>query len=230
MTSNPNLHLYEEILLLALKDKTGSTHFGINYQFALAGAVVAELLLAKKISIQHEKKKKFVVATTTKTMGDPILDEALAKLRKARRREQVRTWVHRIANLPRLKNKAAESLVRKGVLRLEESKVLLIFTRRLYPEINPKPERALLSRMEDAIFTDKQELDPHTLVLISICESTGMLKPLFDRKKLKARKGRIKEIVSGNLVGQATKEAVEAMQAAVMVATIIPAVTVAATS
>lgn len=228
MNTGKSLRLYEEILLLALRDEKGSIHFGINYQFALAGAIVAELILTEKITILDEKKKKFVKAISYKTTGDELLDEIIAKLRKSKRKEQVQTWVRRISNMPGLKHRVAKNLCRKGILRLEEDKVMLIFTRKLYPEINPKPEKEIIEKMRTAIFTDVAEIDPNTLVLIAICDSTGMLKPLFGRAELKARKSRIKEIVSGNVIGQATRQAVEAMQAAVMVATIIPVVAVTA--
>lgn len=230
MNTTKKLHLYEEILLLGLRDKVGSVHFGINLQLALAGAIVAELLLDKNIIIQHEKKKKFVKLTNNRYSKDQVLDSGLEKLRNAKRRGQLQAWVSRLANVSGLKQKAAESLCQKGVLKMEESKVLLIFKRKLYPEINPKPEKELIAAMSDAILSDSNDIDPHTLVLISICESTGMLKHLFEKKMLKERKSRIKEIMNGNLVGKATKEAVEALQAAIMVATLIPVMTVAVTN
>jgi len=230
MEKTKKLHLHEEILLLALRDKEGSMHFGVNYQHAMAGAIVAEFLLSNKVKIQEEGRKKFVSLLDHKLSGNEILDECLNKLKTSRRRVQVQNWVARIANMSRIKHRTAISLCRKGILKLEEDKVLLIFNRKLYPEINPKPEKEIIAKMSDAIFTDKAVIDPHVLVLISICQSTGLLRPLFDKKKLRARKARIKDIIKGNLVGDATRQAVEAMQAAIMIATIIPAVTVAATS
>ena len=189
---------------------------------------MAELLLEKKIAIETSGKKKFVKPISQKQTSDAILNESLLKLKSAKRRAQVATWVQRIAGIKRLKHRAAEGLCRKGILKMEEGKVLLLFKRKIYPEINPKPEKQIMSKIHDAIFTDQKEVDPNVVILISICNSTGMLKPLFDRKELKNRKERIKQITSGNLIGKATKEAVEALQAAVMVATVIPVVTVAA--
>ncbi len=229
-TSNNKLHLYEEVLLLALRDKQGSVHFGIHYQFALAGALVAELMLTNKIAVEANGRRKFVVLVNGDPTGDEILDECLEKLKAAKRRQQVQVWVRRFSQIPRLKHRAASSLVKRRILKLEEDQVLFLFRRKLYPEIDPRPEKRILDRMRDAIFTDKRDIDPHTLVLIAICDSTGLLKANLDKKRLRERKRRIKQIVEGVLVGKATKEAVEAMQAAVMVATIIPAVTVAATS
>lgn len=225
-----HLHIYEEILLLALRDKKGTTHFGVNYQFAMAGAIIAELLLGKHIEVETSGKKKFLKTTNSKHIGDAILDECINKIYTAKRRAQIGTWVQRFSNLKRLKHRVAESLCRKGILKMEEDKVLLIFSRKLYPEITHKPEKQILDKLHQAIFTDKSDIDAETIILVSICNNTGMLKPLFDKDKLKKRKTRIMEIISGNIVGNATKDAVEAIQAAVMVAVIMPAVAVAATS
>ena len=113
---------------------------------------------------------------------------------------------------------------------MEKDKVLLLFNRKIYPELDPKPEKKLMDKIDAAIFGNSKEIDPETVILISICNSTGILKQLFDKSKLREKKKRIKEITSGNLIGKATKDAIEAMMAAVMIATIIPAVTVAAVS
>jgi len=223
---NKSLHIYEEILLLALRDEKGTTHFGINYQFAMAGAIVAELLLNKHIEVEISGKKKFLKTTNSKHTSDAILGECVEKINTAKRRAQIGIWVQRFSNLKRLKHRVAASLCRKRILKMEEDKVLLIFSRKLYPEINHKPERQILDKLYQVIFTDKNDIEAETIILVSICNSTGMLKPLFDKHRLKERKGRIKEITSGNIVGQATKEAIEAMQAAVMVATVIPVVAV----
>jgi len=228
-TSN-NLHIYEEILLLALRDKKGTMLFGINYQQALAGAILAELLLKNKIEIEASGKRKFVKLVNRKSTRNSLLDECIEKMASAKRRATPQNWIQRFANISRLKSKAAQSLCRKGILKMKEDKVLLLFNRKIYPELDPKPEKKLMDKIDAAIFGSSKEIDPETVILISICNSTGILKQLFDKSKLREKKKRIKEITSGNLIGQATKEAIEAMQAAVMIAAIIPAVTVAAVS
>lgn len=225
-TMQNQLHIYEEVLLLALKDEKGTIHFGVNYNFALAGAIVAELLLKKFVEVETEGKKKFLKLINPKTQGDDILDECISKLSNSKRRAQVGAWVQRFANLKKLKHRAAESLCRKGILKMEKDKVLLIFTRKLYPEINHKPEKQIMDKLYEAIFTNKKDIDAETIILVSICNFAGLLRPIFDKHKLKERKARIKDLTSGNVVGKATKEAIEAMQAAVMIATIVPTVVV----
>ncbi len=222
------LHIYEEILLLALRDKKGTILFGVNYQQALAGALLAELLILNKVEIDSVGKRKFIVLKNSKPTRNSLLDECLEKMTAAKRRATAQSWVQRFANISRIKHKAAENLCQKGILKIEENKVLLIFNRKIYPEVDPRPEKRLMDKIYNAIFGNNKELDPNTVILISICNSTGILRQIFEKDKLRGKKERIKEITSGNLIGKATKEAVEAMQAAIIVATIIPAVVVTA--
>jgi len=53
---------------------------------------------------------------------------------------------------------------------------------------------------------------------------------VFDKKEMKNHKARIKEIIDCEITGKAAKEVIEAMQAAVMVSCIIPAITATAIS
>jgi Golgi phosphoprotein 3 len=141
--------------------------------------------------------------------------------------------VQKFAALKDLKNRAARQLVAKGVLKEDTGKVLGIFKRTIYPEANPGPEQDLRRRLEEAIFMDQQEVDPATTVVVALARATGLLDRVFTKKRLKPRKQRLEDLVNGNLAGKATREAVEAVQAAILVATIVPAIaasTTAATS
>ena len=152
--------------------------------------------------------------------GNTVIDECLTKVTKAKRRAQLQTWVSRFASVKKLKHKVAKQLCRRGILRSDEDKVLLIFSRRIYPEINPEPERRIMDRLKETIFTDTENVEPRTAVLLSLAKSADVLKVNFDKKKLKARKDRIEQIINGEVTGKATKEAIEAMEAAIMVAII----------
>ncbi|MEZ5195712.1 MAG: GPP34 family phosphoprotein [Bacteroidales bacterium] len=222
METSAPLYTYENILLLALRDKEGTLFFDVHFPQALAGAILADLRLKNKIAIEYSGKKKFVKLIEHKSTGDQLLDECIEKIAASKRRARVENWVQRFANISKLKHKAARGLCHKGVLKMEESKILLLFTRKVYPEIDPRPEERLLERLKKAIFSAQKEVDPETVILIAISQSTGILRHVIEKDKLRENKKRIKEIISGNLIGKATKDAVEAMQAAVMVATIIP--------
>lgn len=225
---NSKLYLHEEILLLALNDEKGTIHPGASYHQALAGAIVAELMLSKRIQVEENKRKKIIVIDPT-PIGDQLLDECLAKIQGAKRLSPIMTWIGRFSSIKQLKHRVAWGLVLKGILKAEED-CILFFKRTLYPEVNPEPEQKLIGRLREAILTDIKEIDPRTVVLISLAKSTGLLKTVADKKEQKDRKKRIEALVNGEVVGKAAKEAIEAMQAAIMVATIMPAITASTTT
>ena len=220
---NP-LFLQEEILLLALRDEEGTIASGTMYQYAIGAALLAELLLSRRIEVEQSGKRKLVNLISPSPLGEPLIDECLEKVIRAKRRAVLQTWVSRFAGVKNLKHRVARQLCRRGILRTDEDKVLLLFTRKIYPEVNPGPERELIGRLRYAIFTDADDIEPRTVVLLSLANSTGLLKVVFDKKELKGRKARIKQIVDGEITGKAATEAIQAMQAAVMVAVIMPTI------
>ncbi len=223
---NSKLFLHEEVLLLALRDEEGTVASGTWYTMALGGAILAELLLQKRISVETERKKQFAKLVNSKKLGDDVLNEAIEKLSTATRRATLQTWTGRFANIKNLKHRVANALCKRGILRADEKQILLFFTQRIYPERDGKPEKEIIEQLRRAVFTNTREVLPRTVVLLSLADSSGLLKVIFDKKKLRGRKDRIEKLVNGEVLGQATKEAIQAAQAAVMVATIIPAVTV----
>ncbi len=225
-----DLGLHEELLLMALHDKKGTVASGSSYPYALGGAILAELLMEERITLVKEKKKQFVELTKYARMEDDVLAEAVEKVRDAKRRATVQTWVSRFAGLKRLKHRVAKRLCRRGILRADEETVLLLFRRTVYPEINPRPERRMIERLRQALFSESANLDPRTVVLVSLAHGAGLLKHVFDKKELKNRKDRIQQIVDGEVVGSAAKAAMEAAQAALVVATVVPTVVASASS
>ncbi|MFQ5806361.1 MAG: GPP34 family phosphoprotein [Phycisphaerae bacterium] len=91
----------------------------------------------------------------------------------------------------------------------------------------PRPERKLIERLRKAIFTETRQVDPRTVILVSLASAADLLRIPFDKKALKTRKDRIERLVSGELMGRATREAFQAAQAAVTVACVTPAITAA---
>ncbi|UCE49932.1 MAG: GPP34 family phosphoprotein [Phycisphaerales bacterium] len=224
MVPQKSLCLHEEVMLLALRDEEGTIASGTMYQYAIGAAVLAELLLSQRIVVDQSGKRKLVDLVSSTPLGEPLLDHCLEKITSAKRRAALQTWVSRFASVKNLKHLVAQRLCQRGILRADEDKVLLIFTRKIYPEVNPEPERELIERLGQAIFTDAVDVDPRTVVLVSLANAAGLLKVVFDKKMLKTRKKRIERIVNGEITGKAAQQAIQAMQAAVMVAVIMPAI------
>ncbi|GAB4178705.1 MAG: hypothetical protein Kow00108_14550 [Calditrichia bacterium] len=216
--------LPEAILLMALKDQEGTVAAGSMLQFALAGAILAELLLNKNITIEEKRRSKPVTFVNDSRVSDVLLRECLEKIRSAKRKASLKTWVTRFSGIKQLKHRVAQTLCNKGILRADEQTILLIFKRKIYPELNPEPERMLIAKLREAIFTDVGDIEPEIMVLISLANGTGILKSVFGRKELKSRKKRLEQIINGELTGKAAKEAIDAMVAVVMMTAIMPAI------
>lgn len=224
-----NLFLHEEILLLALKDDQGTIASGTMYNFAVGGAIIAELLLDQRITVDESKRKR-VSVINPEPLNNSLIDEWLMKMSSAKRRKSLQDWVSKIADTKDLKHRIAVQLCQLGILRMDEEKILLLFTRRIYPEIDPGPEQEIIDRLYKAIFTDTQEIDARTVVLLSLAKNANILPVIFNKKELRKRKKRIDQVVNGEITGKATKEAIEAMESAVFVACILPAVMTATIS
>ena len=136
-------------------------------------------------------------------------------------------WVSRLSSLKNRRDLASRDLVTDGVLGRERGRILWVVPYTRYPVLDAQARSALVERVRSALMTD-ESLDARTASLVGIAHATKLLNPFFERRDLRQRRGRIKEIMDGSPVGAATREAVKAVQAAVIAAT--AAATAAATS
>jgi hypothetical protein len=237
MNDRPELWLHEEVLLLALKDEKGTPHSSM-YTIAMGGAILAELLLDERFVLEEKPRKKplkpgkkpsyLVAIDNPKQLADAVLDECLHRVATSKKERSPQDWVTRFGQLKDLRRRVAVGLCRKGILREREDRILVMFRRTAYPTLDGAAERRVVERLRDAVVGDSMELDARTAVLVALANGTGILKHVLGKDLVKQRKDRLKEIGEGDIVGEATKAAVEAAQAAIVAAT--TAASVAATA
>lgn len=220
-----NLKLYEAIMLLALCEEKGTMN-GTYVEYATAGAIAAELLMLGHIKVDRDNKDKVAVVDDSST-GDPLLDEALMMISEAKRQRKLKDWIQKLGGIKDLKHKVAHALAADGIVASEKEKVLWLFERRVYPEVNPKPEQQLRQAMRDVVLSDDQEVEPRVAITVALANSVKLLPQVFSKQELKDRKQRIKQLENGELVSKAAKEAVQAIEAAVMIAAIMPTIAAA---
>jgi golgi phosphoprotein 3 len=226
MSESP-LCLHHQLALLILDDSKG-TFTGSMYQYGLAGAIVSELMLQGFITVSDDKEK-LVSAAHSKPAGDPILDEVMGMISASTKPRNLTHWVAKAANLKDMPHRIAGQLCDLGIVAQAQGKVLWVFTRRIWPEIDGSYEDSVRQRMAEAMFNHKNNPDDRTAVLIACAKSTGVLGSNFASVELRQHDARIKEICDGKrLAAGATQEAIAAVQAAIMAATI--ASTVAASA
>lgn len=213
------LRIHHELLLLALHDKKGTIAFGSMVELGLAGGILIELLQEERVRIVEEgtrRKKEFVEVLDASPTHDSAMDAALEKLKGLKRRGNPRDTVSRIGNVKKLRALVARDLCRKGVLRETEQEILLLFRRKVYPTVDPGPERELISRIRGAL-EGTGPVDDRTASLVAVADVTDTLGAIYPRKDRKRLKARIKEVAASG-EGKATRDAVEAARAAVMAA------------
>lgn len=223
MPTDSPLHIYEKAMLLILKDEEGIV--GVSHcDLALAGAILSELFLDERLTVEGEKY--LVRVKDASGTGDALLDECLELIERASTARPLQKCLTEIAALSELKHRIARGLCRRGILREDEGKVLLFFTRRIYPEVDPGPEDALVAELTEAIFTDTDEVSPHVAALIALGNGVGLLNGTFPRKDLRQRRERLEAIARGDVgtVSQAAAAAREAIEAAMLVCVIVPAI------
>ncbi|HUU84383.1 MAG TPA: GPP34 family phosphoprotein [Phycisphaerae bacterium] len=225
----PPLYCHEEILLLALKDEDGTVEWQAkpSYSYAIAGGILAELLLAERIAVTDDEQHT-VNALDIAPLGEPVLDDCLNQVYTDKGRKTLQDWVVQFGRTKKLGERMAEGLCAKGVLKKEEGKALLVLRRTKYPERDAGPERRMIERLRGAVFTDEKSVDARTAILISLAHGAGLLDIPFAVEELQPRNDRIKQITAGQFTQDAPGAALESLRAAALAASLIPAMVVLA--
>jgi hypothetical protein len=220
MENGKRLYLHEEILLLVLRDEEGTVASGPMFEYAIGGGILAELLLNERLTVESKgrKKNKQVVHLKSSTpMSNDVIDECLSKVKAAGKPKSPQHWVMKFAQTKDLKERVAARLCDLGILSSDRKQVLWIFERKIFPEVDHTAEAEIVARLEDAVFTDSPDVSTRTILLTSLADGAGLLSLVFDKNDLKGRKARIKMMVESEVVGRATAETVQAVQAALAV-------------
>ncbi len=213
------LRMYEAVVLLAVHDEKGTFHSSMH-SHAIAGAVITELVLEERLTVVPGRfGRQLLEVHDPSPTGDPLLDGALERIHHAPRRGTVATWVGRLATERGFRHRAAEQVVERGLLERVEGRVLGLFRRVRYPTVDADPEARLvegLHRVLDGADTE----DPRLPSVLALADAGGILRHVFDRRYLRARRARLKEVreLEGVPISEATRAAVAATQAAVVAA------------
>ena len=223
------LLLHQEVLLLALCDGTGKFSSGM-YLYSVAGAMLSELMILGRISLREDKLRS-VALVDDKPTDCELLDELLAQINGSEKDRGLQDWISVAAGIKDLNHRLAASLCDLGILQQDERKALFIFTQRVYPELDGTCEDSIRRRMADVMFYPDTKADTRTSALIALSYHAGLLKANFAPDQLQQHRTRIKELASGeHLASDATKAAIEASQAAIFVATMVPVMVASAAS
>jgi len=218
MPSAPELRLHEELLLMALDDEKGTIRAS-NYKLALGAGLLGELLLEDRVTLERGKKpsKDRIIPANPKLLSDPLVDECLRKVHGSKKPRSPKDWVAKLAQIGGLRKRVATGLVRRGVLRGRNTRILFLIPWTVYPALDPAPKRRLVERIRAAVVGDS-EIDDRTAIAVAVAAATGVLKPALGKQVMKERKDRIEQITEDQFIAAAAKAALNEAAAAAVVA------------
>lgn len=203
----------EEILLLALDDKKGTIKPmpAQAMKFALAGSLLMELALENRIDTDLRSLYVIDPAPT----GDALLDETLQKVHAEPSRQPTSYWLSEIAwQTQDLQERVLAQLVDKGVLKIEDRKILWVFAVRRYPLLDDREVTEVRTRLRTLISGDSIP-DARDAVLIGLVNACQLFDEIFTEEELTHLRPRIAELAKLDLIGREVARSINEISLAV---------------
>jgi len=206
------LTMLEEIVLLAVDEKTGCLRSVREYAtaYALVGAVFFDLALARKIDTDTETIE---VIDTTPT-GNATLDRVLSDMARRTHLKTVEDWIEQLFyGRDDIEGEALKSLIERGILRHQKSKLMWIIDVESYPMVNNKPQKFVADRLASAILGDEIP-DTRDIMLVSIAAPCGLLSYVLVEDALERRRRRIDLLCHLETISRKVSAAIVSLDAA----------------
>ena len=201
------LRFAEEIMLLILDDESGEFARVPKWSLrcALAGGVLMDLALENRIDTDPERL--FLIDSTL--VGDDLLDPVLARIAESSETYDTRYWVqHTAEHSGRIRVRALERLVERGVLQHRNERFLWVFPSRRYPSVDGKADREVKLRIMSVLFSDEIP-DPRDIAIVGLADTCGIFKELLSKRELEHATTRIAQVLKLDLIGRAVSWAVQ---------------------
>jgi len=205
------LTMLEEVVLIAIDEKTGRLRSAREYgtAYALVGAVFFDLALARRIDTDTEE----IHVINAEPTGNPILDRVLADMRARPEVKTVRGWIEAMFQSKiDFEGQALASLIERGILRHEKSKLLWIVDLERFPLINNHPQEHVKVRLTRAILGNEIP-DTRDIMLVSLAEPCGLLPCFLTITQLTVLGERIRIICNLETISRKVAAAIAALDA-----------------
>lgn len=206
----------EEILLLALDDQKGTIKPlpAQAMKFALAGALLMELAMLDRIDTDLHTLKVVSTAAT----GDDLLDETLKLVQSSPSEQNTPYWLNELAwQRQDLQERVLRQLVDKGVLKVEDRKILWVFALRRYPMMDGREVKEVRARLRDVVSSDDIP-DPRDAVLVGLVNACQLFDQIFTEDELARLRPRIEKLAKLDLIGREVTRSINDISMAVAAA------------
>ena len=209
------ISIYGEMLLLALDEEKGSiTSFAKKtIAYGLAGALLSELALKKKICSNEKHRLEWVNSDPT---GDELLDYLFEEIQAAKKYHKLTYWIDQLCERPKvLRVRVVDHLVAEEVLFEDDNHYFrsLPDSEADYSVIPSKYERKQALR---AMILSNGIGDNSSMALLNMLVASDLLGLVFTQDELVTAKRQIHEAVIRAALENPAMQTVEDIERAVM--------------
>jgi Golgi phosphoprotein 3 len=192
------LTIPEEILLLSIDEAGGFSPESRTLDVVLGSAILMDLAIRKRIDTDLH----YLIHVDGSPTGDAILDDALTFVFNKKERKPPFYWICQLGlRADAYKEDLLASLTLKRVLKVENKRILWMFSSRKYPVIGNKELKEVKTRVRELIFS--KELPELTdMAIISLAHYGSLLSLIFTPEEIVKYKDRIEQIARMDLIGQ----------------------------
>ncbi|MCK5856364.1 MAG: GPP34 family phosphoprotein [Bacteroidales bacterium] len=202
-----NLNIAEEVALLAVNED-GDLHPKLKspkYDIIIASAILMDLALQHRIDTDMHN----VIPDKLEPLNDPILDVVIEDIKEYGSVRSITEWISDLSLKGQFfREEILKSVVDSGILKVEEKKVLWMFSKRIYPMVDDKEVKEVRVRIRDLVFSDDIP-DPKDIVIISLFKHTNLMELLFTNSELKDYDYRIAQIAKMDMIGLAIADSLD---------------------
>ena len=205
------LTLPEELVLLAIDTESGAvSSCGSRLSYALAGSVLAELLLGGHIRIADNRVEISIVPYP----GSVVADAYDHISREPGR--SLKHWVERLAAKLHIREQALAALGARGILH-DEDRHFLVFHYHRYPLDQVQIREELRQRLRGALLVSGNARDK---ALAALAEPCGLLRRAFGHDEWHEHKKAAADMARAWPISAAVLKVAEEMDAAIVAATV----------
>lgn len=200
------LSFAEEIYLLALDEDSGKIMPDARNPVlgtALIAAVLIELAFLNKISTD----KEHIYILDTSLTESPVLNEVLGILKISGEKSVSikRVLKALMSHAKRLEQMVLAELIKKGILKEVDDKILWIFPDRRYPLIDNREIVNIELRIRQLILSDDTP-EPKDAALVSLLQASKLFKKILSEEERIYYKKRIKQLAEMSDIGKNTED------------------------
>jgi hypothetical protein len=180
--------LGEDLVLLALRPN-GTMHAQQKLRFALAGSELVRLAAAGRVDLVYER----ILVGDARETGDPLLDDALADMRRRGETLSAEEWVARAR--PGLRERYLRSLEAKGVVRIETHRALGLFRVSRWYVVDDARARQARARL-DEVAASSGAPTPEQVAFAGLVHAAGLDTALYAAGSGAAARARLRQLAA----------------------------------